>query len=44
VLHYITAREAYNVAMAAVDGHSGNPVDYLDYVIPPYLSSSRMNR
>jgi hypothetical protein len=41
VLHYVTAREAYNIAMAAVDGHSGNPADYLDYVIPPYVSSKR---
>ncbi len=40
VLHYITAREAYNIAMAAVDGHSGDPAQYLDYAIPPYLSSS----
>jgi len=22
-------------------GGSGNPADYLDYVVPPYLSSSR---
>src|SRR4051812_37247053 len=41
VLHYVTAREAYNIAMAAVDGHSGNPANYLDYVVPPYLSSAR---
>ena len=44
VLHYITAREAYNIAMAAADGKTGNPVDYLDYVIPPYLSSSAAYR
>jgi hypothetical protein len=41
VLHYVTAREAYNIAVAAVDGHSGNPANYLDYAVPPYLSSSR---
>ncbi len=40
VLHYVTARQAYNVAMAAVDGHRGDPRPYLDYTIPPYLSSS----
>ena len=40
VLHYVTAREAYNVAMAAVDGHSGNPADYLDYLVKPYVSSA----
>jgi hypothetical protein len=41
VLHYVSAREAYNIAMAAVDGHSGSPANYLDYVVPPYLSSAR---
>jgi len=41
VLHYVTAREAYNIAMAAVDGRSGNPANYLDYVVPPYVASSR---
>lgn len=44
VLHYITAREAYNIAMAAADGKTGNPVDYLNYAIPPYLSSSAAYR
>ena len=32
-LHYVTARQAYNIAKAAEDGHSGNPSDYLDYRI-----------
>lgn len=44
VLHYITAREAYNIAMAAADGHGGNPADYLNYAISPYLSSLRPYR
>ena len=34
-LHYVTAREMYNVAMAAIDGHSGNPNAYRDHVLPP---------
>jgi len=34
-LHYVTAREMYNVARAAMDGRSGNPADYYDYEIPP---------
>ena len=34
-LHYVTAREMYNVARAAMDGKSGNPNMYFDYVIPP---------
>jgi hypothetical protein len=35
-LHYVTAREAYNVAMAAAAGMSGNPACYYDWAIPPY--------
>lgn len=34
-LHYCTAREAYNIAMAAAAGREGNPNDYRDFVIPP---------
>ncbi|TFW09434.1 hypothetical protein E4K72_06000 [Oxalobacteraceae bacterium OM1] len=34
-LHYVTARQAYNVARAAEHGESGNPADYLDYRIAP---------
>ena len=35
-LHFVTAREAYNIAAAAIDGHGGNPNDYRDYKIKPY--------
>jgi hypothetical protein len=34
-LHYVTAREAFNVAKAAEAGHAGNPADYRDFVLPP---------
>ncbi|MGZ3452568.1 MAG: hypothetical protein ACXVEF_23365 [Polyangiales bacterium] len=34
-LHYVTAREMYNVAMAAIDGKTGNPNDHRDHVLPP---------
>jgi hypothetical protein len=34
-LHFVTAREAYNIAKAAEAGLSGNPNEYLDYEIPP---------
>jgi len=34
-LHYVTAREMYNVAIAAMDGRDGNPDSYRDYVLPP---------
>ena len=36
VLHYVTAREAYNLIRAAADGKRGDPGQYRDYVIPPY--------
>jgi hypothetical protein len=40
-LHYVTAREMYNVARAAMDGKVGDPSDYFDYVVkPPPLASS----
>jgi hypothetical protein len=34
-VHYVTAREMYNVARAAMDGHAGSPAEYFDYEIPP---------
>ncbi|HUR33053.1 MAG TPA: hypothetical protein VM032_04610 [Vicinamibacterales bacterium] len=40
VLHYVTAREAYNVAMAAADGRTGDPTAYLDYEVKPYVASA----
>jgi hypothetical protein len=41
VLHYITAREAFNLARAAVDGKQGDPRQYYDYLIPPYVADRR---
>lgn len=41
-LHYVTAREAYNVVRAAEDGLSGDPGQYRDYeVAPPPCRSER---
>lgn len=34
-IHYVTAREMYNVVRAAMDGKAGSPVAYFDYEIPP---------
>jgi hypothetical protein len=34
-LHYVTAREMYNVAMAAMAGKTGNPADYFNFALPP---------
>ena len=34
-LHYVTAREAYNIIKAAEEGKEGDPNQYRDYCIPP---------
>jgi hypothetical protein len=38
-LHYVTAREAYNIVKAAEAGMTGDPQDYRDFVIAPYANS-----
>jgi hypothetical protein len=35
VLHYVTAREMFNIALAAMHGKAGNPNDYRDYSLAP---------
>jgi len=44
VLHYVTAREAYNLVRAAMDGKSGDPRQYYDYLIPPYVADPPRRR
>lgn len=34
-LHYVTAREMFNIAMAAMEGASGDPDAFRDHVVPP---------
>ena len=34
-LHYVTARECYNIIKAAEAGETGNPMNFRDYIIPP---------
>lgn len=34
-LHYVTAREMYNIAIAAMEGKGGNPGHYRDHVLSP---------
>jgi hypothetical protein len=34
-LHYVTAREMYNIARAAMDGKTGDPGAFRDYVLAP---------
>ena len=39
-LHYVTAREMFNIAAAAMDGQEGDPGQYRDYeVAPPPIAS-----
>jgi hypothetical protein len=40
VLHYVTAREAYNLAMAAARGATGDPGRYVDHGIAPYSTGA----
>lgn len=35
-LHYVTARELYNIIKAAEAGKTGDPSQYRDFAIPPY--------
>jgi hypothetical protein len=35
VLHYVTAREMFNIARAAMDGRGGNPCAYRDHSVAP---------
>ncbi|MBX3691671.1 MAG: hypothetical protein KF907_05760 [Dokdonella sp.] len=35
ILHYVTAREVYNIVKAAEAGKCGNPNDWRDYILPP---------
>lgn len=34
ILHYVSAREMFNIAIAAMEGKSGDPNDYRDHVLP----------
>jgi hypothetical protein len=36
-LHFVSARQMYNIVKAAEAGMSGNPNDYRDFVIPKYV-------
>lgn len=38
MLHYVTAREMYNIVKAAEEGHTGSPFLYKDHIIKPYLN------
>ena len=41
ILHYVTARELYNLVKAAEAGRQGDPEEYRDYLVkPPVYDSS----
>jgi hypothetical protein len=40
-LHYITAREAYNLAMSAARGARGDAASYINAIVPPYVADHR---
>jgi hypothetical protein len=40
-VHYVTAREMYNVARAAMDGMRGSPAAYFDYEVPAAARARR---
>jgi hypothetical protein len=42
-LHYVTARELFNIAKAAESGRTGNPIQYRDFLIPPYQTHAAKN-
>jgi hypothetical protein len=37
-LHYVSARQLYNIVKAAEAGCEGDPDDYRDFIIPPYVN------
>ena len=34
-LHYVTAREMFNIALAAMEGRQGDPGLFRDHLLPP---------
>jgi len=40
-LHFASAREAFNLAIAATDGHRGDPNHYRDYLLQPIMRESK---
>jgi len=41
ILHYVTAREAYNIVRAAMDDRHGDPEAYRDWDAKPYVAGRR---
>jgi hypothetical protein len=43
-LHYVTARQVYNIVKAAEAGCEGDPGEYRDFIIPPYVNQTTAAR
>ena len=43
-IHFASAREAYNMVTAAVDGRKGNPNDYRDYRLRQIMKEAQPAR
>jgi hypothetical protein len=41
-IYFASCREAFNMVMAAVDGHSGSPGQYRDYKLKQIMTMSRV--
>ena len=39
-IHFASAREAFNIAMAAAQGHSGDPHNYRDHILTPIMNET----
>ncbi len=44
VLHFVTAREAYNIIKAAEAGKKGNPNQYRNFMVKPYANTKILTR
>jgi hypothetical protein len=42
-LHYVTAREAYNLVKAAAAGQTGEPDQYFNWIVKPYVADGAYN-
>jgi hypothetical protein len=42
-IHFATAREAFNIAMAAVDDRRGEPGQYRDYMLRPVMRDAAVD-
>ena len=44
LVYFATAREAFNMVVAAIDGHSGSPGQYRDYKLQQIMKMGATKR